>query len=129
MRTIIKVTALSMALFLGACAHTTDPATGITTTTLDPDLGKLISPFVTPEQVQKASDIAVRTCGYLPAVQTVSGLLATFVPGAGAVTDIANQVANLICKTVTSKGARRGAIAGHVPVVRGVAIHGHFVGR
>jgi len=127
MRTIIKVTILSTALFLGACAHTTDPTTGATTTTLDPDLGKLISPFVTPDQVQKASDIAVQTCGYLPAADTVTGLLATFVPGAGVVTTIASQVAHLICKTVTSKGARRGAIAGHVPVVRGVAIHGHFI--
>jgi hypothetical protein len=127
MRSIFKVTILSMALFLGACAHTTDPTTGVTTTTLDPDLGNLISPFVTPAQVQKASDIAVQTCGYLPAGETVVGLLATFVPGAGVVTSIVDQVARLICKTVTSKGARRGAVAGHVPVVRGVAIHGHFV--
>jgi hypothetical protein len=129
MRNIIKVTVLSTALFLGACAHTTDPTTGTTTTTIDPDLGKLVSPFVTPEQIQKASDIAVQTCGYLPAVDTVTGLLATFVPGSAVLTNIASQVGHLICKTITSKGARRGAVAGHVPVVRGVAIRGHFVSR
>lgn len=74
--------------------------------------------------VVKAQDIAVKACGFLPTVSTVSGILSTFIPGAAPINSLATQIAEGICGAVAKKGFRRG---GPAPKYRGVAIHGERV--
>ncbi len=108
---LFLATALCSAVALGGCATTTTG--GVTTT---PDISAEIA------QVQK---IATQVCGFLPAASTVSGIIASFVPGAAPINGIATQVANAICGAVTAKSVKlKGAAR---PTVNGVAIYGNFV--
>lgn len=85
---------------------------------------------VTNQQVNdaiiKVQDATKQACGYLPAVQTVTGILATFVSSTAPVIESLNAIANGICSSVTAKSARK--LAGP-PTYRGVVIRGEFVGK
>ena len=73
-------------------------------------------------EIQKAQQIAVQVCGFLPAVETVSGILTTFIPGGAPANAIASQVANAICAAVTNKSV---SLTG--PMVNGVPVKGEWV--
>lgn len=77
---------------------------------------------VDPAVIAQIQTAATGICGFLPTVETVAGIITTFT-GGGAAIGIGSQVADAICKAVTSKGARRGVR----PSVRGVVIEGNFI--
>lgn len=85
---------------------------------------------VTDQQVSdtiaKVQATTQQVCGYLPAVQTVTGILSTFITSTAPVVDTLNAIANGICGAVTKKSLNRSA---GPPVYRGVAIEGEFVRR
>lgn len=99
-----------LALVLSACQTTSTPS---------------VSPIVTtvtgllPQQVQ---DVAVKTCGFLPAAETVAQLVAAF--GGPSIPGIATQIADEICAAVQKKSVRR---SGGGISVRGVPVVGSFV--
>lgn len=105
MKTLLIAPVLAGSLFLAGCNTTTDSAN-------------------VAAQIAAAQQTAAQICGYLPTVSTVTSILATFVPGASPINDVAVQVAQAICGAVTAKSVRRG---GSAPMVRGVVIHGRFV--
>jgi hypothetical protein len=104
MRNLLIASTLASSLALGGCATGTSANIAA--------------------EIAAVQQTATQICGYLPTVGTVTSILATFVPGAGPINDVALQVAQAICGAVTVKSARRGAGA---PTVRGVAVHGRFV--
>lgn len=87
-------------------------------------------PVVTETQVSSAintvQQTAVKVCGYLPAVQTVTGILATFSGSAAPFIEVANVVANGICRAVTSKSSalNKGFAP---PSYKGIVIQGDYV--
>jgi hypothetical protein len=85
---------------------------------------------VTDQQVSQAISTvqqkAVTACGYLPAVETVASILATFVSSTAAPIQIATTVANGICNQVAPKGQSRLKRA-TLPTYKGVPIQGEFV--
>lgn len=72
--------------------------------------------------VSQAQADTVQVCGYLPTVETVSGILAVGNP----LLATGEAIANAICAALTPKGAiaRPGVT---VPYVAGVPVHGKFV--
>lgn len=92
------------ALSLGACATTTSSDVSA--------------------QIAEAQAIAVKACGFLPTVATVSAIISTFVPGASQVNSVATQVATSICDAIAPKSAARKM---GVPTVNGVIIKGEYV--
>ena len=111
MKKFIIASALACGLLTTSC--TTVPGT-------DPITGNPIATEVTNIQA-----IAVQICAFEPTVATVTGILATFVPGASPVAAITNQVAQSICSAVTAKAGRLGGSM----MVNGVPINGSFVAR
>lgn len=118
-----KLAALTVvgALTLGGCA--TNPTTGLPT--IDPTQ-------LTTIETQVQQD-AAQVCGFVPTIGTIAAIIASFVPGAAAVTTIATQVANQICAAVTpvkasltSKTLTRRTF-GVLPSVNGVPIQGYFI--
>lgn len=101
---------LATALILGLTAcQTQAPPSPVVTTVVS----------VLPENVQA---LAVKSCGYLPALETVLGLLQAF--GKGSDTQAtALAIATEVCNAVTARSSR-GAV---VLSVRGVPLRGHFV--
>lgn len=85
------------------------------------------TPSIDVGQVQQA---AIAACGFLPTVETVVGIIATFATGGAAapVVATAEGVAEAICSAVVPKAAaRRGGAPAAPPAVNGVVIHGQFV--
>lgn len=80
-------------------------------------------PSIDPAVIQQVQQTAVQVCGFLPAVETVAGIITSFTGGGIAVGAI-TAAANGICNAVTAKGVRRG---GPAPRYRGVRIQGRFV--
>lgn len=72
------------------------------------------------DTVGKVQDVAVKVCGFLPTVGTVTALLTASPEIGGAV-----AIANAICKAVTAKSVTVKGVK--VPVVNGVEIHGRWV--
>lgn len=82
----------------------------------------------TPEQEAQIAAVqaaAVQVCGFLPTVSTITQIVSSFVPGAGAGVAVGTQIAQAICGAVTAKGLKKG-VAG-TPMVNGVAVKGQFV--
>jgi hypothetical protein len=107
-RTKLAALAAAVTLTLGGCATTgTNSLAGIET--------------IIVADTQAA-------CGFLPTASTVAGIVATLVPGALSIEQVAAQVASQICAAVAPLNAsgRLGAAAGP-PMVNGVVIHGRFV--
>lgn len=84
--------------------------------------GSALPPVSGDTTISQVQQIAVQVCGYLPAAETVAGIVATFT-GGGSVVGIASEVADAICNAVTSKSAA----FGRTPRVRGVVLRGRFV--
>lgn len=110
--------ALSATLMLGACA-------GTSTTTPPAGGGSTVDPTV-----QAIQDAAVKACGFLPAISTVSAIITSFIPGAGATNALVTQVASSICNAVAPKNQSSLRRAGP-PVVQTpngpVTVNGQFV--
>lgn len=102
MRAFLTSITLALALALGGCV----------TTGLGPGS---ITNFV-----QQAQQVATLTCGFLPTVETVAGLIAA---GNPAITT-ATEIADAICSVATRKMVTR---SGRAPTVSGVAVKGRFV--
>jgi len=117
-RKILTVVTALAAIGLGACA-TTSPLPSGTIPILPPTGNVQIDTVVS--QVQS---FAIQACGFEPAAETVTGILATFVPGAAPINSIITQISKGICAAVTKKGFRRGSTA---PTYRGVSITGQRV--
>ncbi len=98
---------LCTALSLGGCATTGG-----------------VSPTDIASAVAAVQSATVTACGFLPTAATVSGILASLIPGASAIEQEIASVAGSICAAVMpAKNLRRlGA-----RTVRGVVIHGRFV--
>jgi hypothetical protein len=109
MNKTVMIGVLAASLTLANCA-----STGITPST--------IQSAVT--QVQQA---AISACGFLPTAATVSGILATLIPGAAAVEQMVSQVAQQICAAVAPLKGRKLGAALAAPTVNGVVVHGRFV--
>lgn len=113
LRTLCLTTGLLASLALAGCATTTPNGGGSTTISI---------PSIDPAVIAQVQQTAVQVCGFLPAVETVAGIITSFAGGAAAVGAI-TAAADGICKAVTAKSARRGSS----PRYRGVRIRGHFV--
>lgn len=104
------------ALALGACASTGIPATP----------GSNVDPTV-----QAIQDAAIKACGFLPAVSTVSAIVSSFIPGAGGVNALVTQIAGSICNAVAPTGKTASLRRAGPPVVYTsngpVAVNGTFV--
>lgn len=110
----------TLALASCATAPGTAPTVTLPTVTLP-----TVTPTVDPSTVDQVQSLAVKVCGYLPAAETVAGVVASLV-GYGTIVSIVSAAADGICKAVTAKGARR---HGARPHYRGVLIRGSFVHR
>lgn len=108
-RKLLIASALSSALLVSACATNPDGSVSL------PAIPTLSSSQIT--QIQSGVATA---CSFVPTVQTVAAIIATFA-GASAVVDVAGSAIRGICAAITAKGARRG---GPPPVYRGVVIRG-----
>jgi hypothetical protein len=113
-----KITALAVVLAAGlglaACAGTTPSSTGGTTTSPTGD--------ATTNAIIAST---VKACGFLPTVSTVTGIIASFVPGGAPINSLVTSIAQSICGAVAPKaGMRRGAAR---PEVNGVVVEGRFV--
>lgn len=103
MRNILAALALTGAVTLGGCAGT---------------LPVLQDPTV-QNTITNIQSLTASVCGFLPAAETVAGILST-----NPVVGTAEAIAETICGVVTKKGAQRG---GATPSVNGVPVKGHFV--
>lgn len=81
------------------------------------------APSLDPAVIAQVQQTASTVCGFLPTVETVAQIIASFT-SAGPVVGVVSQAANGICAAVTAKGVRLGQKA---PKYRGVAIRGQFV--
>ena len=118
--TLALAAVVTVGLALGACSTTLPSPGGATTpptTTGDATTDKIIG-------------ATVKACGFLPTVSTVTGIIASFVPGGAPVNELVTSIARSICGAVApaKMGARRGA-ASPTGVVRGVQVEGHFVSQ
>ena len=77
--------------------------------------------------ISAAEAAAVKVCGFLPTEQTITSILATFVPQTAVPISIGNQIANMICNAVAPKASSRRRLS--VPSVNGVRIEGAFVSK
>ena len=66
-------------------------------------------------------------CGFVPTVESVAAILSALIPGGTQVEQIAAQVANQICASVTAKSLAPGRIPHVIVNGRQIAVHGHFV--
>lgn len=111
----MKIKLISLVLCAGigltGCATKVDPTTGATTTITDPQLAETIAQI-------KAG--ILQTCGFSATINSIAGIVGTFVPGVSVVPSVVSAV----CGAVTAMGARRG---GPKPHVNGVAVEGRFV--
>lgn len=81
-------------------------------------------PVASDSTITAIQQAAVRVCGFLPTVQTVADIVATFT-GGSAIVNLAGNVATAICNAVRPPlGARKRAA---VPMVNGIVIQGGFV--
>jgi hypothetical protein len=95
-------------------------------------LGSCAGTGVTPGTIQSAvtavQQAAVSACGFLPTAATVSGILATLVPGVAAIEQLIASTAQQICAAVAPvKVAGRLRASTAAPTVNGVTVHGRFV--
>lgn len=124
--------ALALAACLGAVSVagcTTNPATGLPT--IDPTQLAAIE-----SQVQQE---AAAICGFVPTIESVAGVVASFVPvpGVGTAIAVINQAATAICNAVLpAKAAAMRSASGvigkrtagaAIPTVNGVPITGYFI--
>lgn len=115
MRKLLLTAAIACPLLtLGACA--TNPNGGPPIISIPP------LPNLSPV-IQQIQQDAAQVCGFVPAVETVASILATFV-GGGPIVGVVSQVVDGICGAVTAKSARYGFKA---PTYRGVRIQGSRV--
>lgn len=73
--------------------------------------------------IENIRDGAKTACGFLPATNTIIGLISVF--GGGTGLGAVTQVVQAICDAVNKPQARRGV----TPVVRGVPIRGEYIRR
>lgn len=119
LRKTLTTAAVASAVVLAGCAHNGLPppvAPGATVPIISPTGNAGID-----NAVASVQDVAVRACGFLPTVSTVSSILSQFISGAGPINSVVTEVAQGICSAVTRKGFRRGM---GPPKYRGVVIHG-----
>lgn len=112
LRMLLTMLAIAeMGTILASCARSTDPTTGATTSTIDPQLQNVITAI---------KSNVLKACGFQVAIDSVSAIVGTFVPGVSLVGEVTTQ----ICKAVTALGVRRGM---STPMVNGVPVVGRFV--
>lgn len=120
MKNLFIVAALCGSVALAGCASTgVTPVPGprpITTGNIN--IGATIS---------AAEAAAVKACGFLPTEQTITSILATFVPSTAVPISIGNQIASMICNAVVPKASSRRRLS--MPIVNGVRIQGSFVSK
>jgi hypothetical protein len=109
MKKALLLPTLAGSLFLGSCA-----GTGITPGTIQ-------------SAVTSVQQAAVSACGFLPTAATVSGILATLVPGAAAIEQLIASTAQQICAAVAPVKTSARLRAAAPPTVNGVPVHGRFV--
>lgn len=85
-----------------------------------PGGGPVTVPAIDPATITKIQDTAKQVCGFVPTINTVASIIATFT-GGGAIVDMVGRAATGICTAVTAKGAKRGGAR-----YRGVVIKGDF---
>ncbi len=117
-RKLVIIAVAFCTLAIGACVPVT------------PGSGPAVTPISTgdptiDQAVATAQSYAVEACGFLPTVNTVTGILATFVAGAAPIQSVAIQIAQGICNAVNNKGYHRGMK--RKLKYRGVTIQGQLV--
>lgn len=83
-------------------------------------------PTIDPAVISAVQKDAALVCGFIPTVETVVSIIASFVPGGSAAATIAGTVASAICNAVAPAKAsmKRGDVA--VPMVNGIPVKGYF---
>jgi hypothetical protein len=117
LRKILTIVVAAAAISLGACAHNGLPQPGA-------GPAPILAPTGNPKfdaVVSEVQNYTAQACGYQPTAATITGILATFIPGAAPINSLVTQITTGICAAVTKKGFRRG---GPAPSYRGVKIQG-----
>lgn len=112
MKRLVMFAALAGSVSLGSCAGTS------------------VTPATIQSAVAQVQQAAVVACGFLPTAATVSGILTTLVPGAGAVDQMVISAAQQICAAVASLAPGKASArlrAAAPPTVNGVPVHGRWV--
>ena len=120
MRKILILAMLGASLSLGACA------TAPVVTQPGGNVGG-IPASLGDTTVAQIRDAAAQACGFVPTVQTMQGLAASFFTGGALINTIVSKVEDAICAAVTKKKSARRGISG--PEVNGVPIRGYFLAR
>lgn len=120
---VLKAAVLAAAISLGACASVPVASPGSSG-------GLNLPTSVAGLTVQDIQDAAVKACKFVPTAQTITGIVASFFPGGGAVNQVVSVVVNSICSAVAPtasqlKAAPRRAGSGP-PSVGGVRVEGYF---
>lgn len=80
----------------------------------------------TTSQIDQIRNAAVLACGFLPTVETVAGIIATYSGTSAALVTTGSQIADSICSAVVSTSTARRR-RGTAPRVNGVVVRGSFV--
>ena len=122
MKKILILAALGASLALGACA----PQAVVSGGPAGGNVGGIPASLgdTTVAQIQ---DGAAKACGFVPTVQTIQGIAASFFTGGALINTIVSKVEDAICAAVTKKKSARRGISG--PEVNGVPIRGYFLAR
>ena len=118
MKKLFFIAALCGTAALAGCASTGTKPAPITTGKINIDA-----------TITAAQSAAVKACGFLPTAETITGILATFVPQTAVPIAIGSQVAGLICNAIAPSKASGRRRASAYPIVNGVRVEGSFVNK
>lgn len=121
---IMIIGVMGGALMLASCGGTlppvgTPPATGGTIGGIPASLSD-----TTIAQIQ---DGAAKACGFVPTVQTIQGIAASFFTGGALINGIVSGIENAICNAVKPKAANGRRMLAARPMVGTVPVEGYFL--
>lgn len=123
MKKLLIVSVLMSTVALAGCASTIGTSTGTTT---PPPIST--GDATLDAEIQAAQAAAVKACGFLPTVSTITGILSTFVPATTGPVAIGTSIAQAICNAITPKAtAKRKLGPVSAPQVNGVPVEGIYV--
>lgn len=116
---------LGMGIALAACGTTSGlPASGNTS----PPVASTPDPLgsTTVNDIQNG---VARACGFIPTVQTIQGIAASFFSSGAVINSIVSSVENSICNAVKPSASLKsaGRLGSGPPNVRGVPVEGYFI--
>lgn len=110
-RSLITGAAMLGALSLGACATT--PGSSV--------------PTIDPAVISQVQNTTAQVCGFVPTVQTVQSIAASFFTDGSLINSVVTQVENAICAAVKPKASARRMVSR--PMVNGVPVEGYFLAK